>query len=578
MDDFEREMKTGFLDEAEQMLADAEQCFLGIEKSVNDPTLKAQIFEQILRLAHNIKGSAAAVGFEELSKFTHHFESLLLKVKKNEVATDAAVVGLLLKGNDQMRVMLKELKEDLTAHFDNGALINEIMTATANSVHVKPAAEAAWTPSASTAAPQPVSMAVSEYSPAVTASATAEPAGEAGGGKVAVASGTESIRVSLERLDALINHVGELVIAQTFLSEYKESLGVLSEDEALQKQISELEKITSEIQHISMSLRMVPLRQTFQKMQRIVRDTSKAVGKEVIFFTTGDDTEIDKTVLERIGDPLVHLIRNAVDHGLESADARRAAKKVPSGTIHLSAHHQGGNIVIEVRDDGGGLDAAKLLAKAIEKGILPAGAQLSDNDAYQLIFAPGFSTKAEVSELSGRGVGMDVVRSNIKALQGTIQIQTRLGHGTCFRVILPLTLAIVDGMIVRLGGERYIVPLANISESVRPRRQDVDVASPGTVETIRHRGETLPVFRLAELLGRPNAHPNAWESIALVVRDLKEHPFSLLVDDIVGSQQVVIKPLGADIAGLPGIAGGAILGDGQAALILDINQIIEAAS
>jgi two-component system chemotaxis sensor kinase CheA len=241
----------------------------------------------------------------------------------------------------------------------------------------------------------------------------------------------------------------------------------------------------------------------------------------------------------------------------------------------LNAFHQGGRVVIEVRDDGRGLDASVLIAKAVEKGLLTPGAKLSDAEAYQLIFASGFSTKTEVTEVSGRGVGLDIVRANIKELQGSIRIETSVGRGCCFRLVLPLTMSIIDGMIVRVGEERFVVPLSNISESVRPKRDDVIVGA-NAIESIRLRGETMPAFKLGDLLGRPGARQATCESIALVVRELKEKPFSLLVDDIVGSQQVVVKPLGQDLNGLPGIAGGTILGDGQAALILDVDQIIEA--
>ncbi|MBI3543567.1 MAG: chemotaxis protein CheA [Deltaproteobacteria bacterium] len=570
-------MKLGFLDEAEQLLGDSEQCFLDLEKS-SSPGAGAPApasYEQLFRLAHNLKGSAAAVGFDELKAFTHQLESLILKLKKGELALGGKVVGLLLTCNDRMRQMVKELREDLFAKFDNTELMTQLAAfhSAPAPLAPKPATVAAPTHlmaklHAETEAHAP--MAFAESAPATGGSTATAPGGSENG---VHATTVESIRVSLDRLDRLIDNVGELVISHTFIEKYRGSLGTLSEDATLAKRIDELGKVVREIRQISMSLRMVPLKSTFQKMQRIVRDTSRALGKEVIFFTTGDDTEIDKTVLERIGDPLVHLIRNAVDHGLESPAARKAAGKTPAGTIQLNAYHRGGNVMIEVRDDGGGMDPAKLTAKAIEKGILPAGTHLSASDAYQLIFAPGFSTKAEVTEISGRGVGMDVVKQNIKELQGVIHIESAVGKGTTFRVALPLTLAIVDGMVVRIGQERFVVPMSNVYESVRPKRDEVET---GGLERMRLRGETLPVFRLADLLGRPGARPDPWNATLLVVRDLKEHPFTLLVDDIEGSQQVVIKPLGKDLDGLPGVAGGAILGDGQAALILDINQIIEA--
>lgn len=321
-----------------------------------------------------------------------------------------------------------------------------------------------------------------------------------------------------------------------------------------------------------MGLRMVPLKQTFQKMQRIVRDTSKALGKDIQFDISGEQTELDKTVVDQLGDPLVHLIRNSVDHGVEDAETRKAVGKDPRGKVTLSAFHKGGQIVIEVKDDGKGLDAKKLTEKAIEKGILKPGTVLPDKDAYMLIFAAGFSTKTEVTEVSGRGVGMDVVRTNIeKKLQGEVQLDTELGKGTTFRIILPLTLAIIDGMVVKCGEERYIVPLGHVFESLQPRKEDVHYVT-GMGEVLSLRGEQLPLYRLNHALGR-KMHPSSpSEAIALVVRS-GEKPFSVLVDDILGQQQIVIKQLGQEVRNLKGVSGGAILGDGRAALILDLPDL-----
>jgi two-component system chemotaxis sensor kinase CheA len=337
-------------------------------------------------------------------------------------------------------------------------------------------------------------------------------------------------------------------------------------------------KIIKEIQGTSMSLRMVPLKQTFQKMQRIVRDTSVALSKDIQIHLNGEETELDKTVIEALADPLVHLIRNAVDHGIEGRDERINAGKSTQGSVYLSAYHRGDKIVIEVRDDGKGLSADNLKKKALEKGILKEGDNLSDEQSYQLIFAPGFSTKNEVSDVSGRGVGMDVVKTNILRLQGNIELETTLGKGTCFRIVLPLTLAIVDGMVVTQGGDRFVIPISQVAESLQPKHEDVSFINE-TGESLVLRGECLPLLRLDSVLRkRAGDKRPAWESIALVVRGPNHRPFSILVDDIVCQQQVVIKRLGEEIQGIPGISGAAILGDGKAGLILDLFELTHSQS
>jgi two-component system chemotaxis sensor kinase CheA len=388
----------------------------------------------------------------------------------------------------------------------------------------------------------------------------------------------ESIRVALSKVEKLINNVGELVIMQTVLSQHRFQI----EHPLLRKTIEEVSKITKEIQDISMSMRMIPLKQTFQKMQRIVRDTSKILGKEVNLVLSGEETELDKTVLENLGDPLVHLIRNAVDHGLENGPDRVAKGKTSAGRIELTAYHRGAHIVIEVRDDGRGLDAQKLKQKAIEKGVIRAGQELSEKECYNLIFAPGFSTKSEVSDISGRGVGLDVVKTNVeKILHGEIQIETEIGKGTCFRILLPLTLAIIDAMIIELSerqaedksrSERYVIPLGQVFETLKPDRENVHFVS-GLGNVLSLRGEEIPLFPLSLLLGQRVKPRAPWEMISMVVRE-GGTPFAILVDDIIGQQQVVVKRLGHDVHGIQGFSGGAILGDGKAAVILDLVELV----
>ena len=569
MDDFEKELKSGFLDEAAQLMVDTEQCFLALESAAKDPV----ILEKIFRLAHNLKGSAKAVGFDELGSFTHELESYLLRLKNGDLQITAAAITLLLKCNDHVLKMIQALQADFGSLTDCRALLSEIHEQMSGSVAPKVAAA----PSIDLPVDSPVEEEPSKLSiPSVPEVAfpaefhLPEPLQKTVSAKTPAAAGgapsDESIRVSLNRLEKLINFVGEMVILQTVLREQIQSSNSL----LLRKTVHQLGKVTKEIQDISMSLRMVPLKQTFQKMQRIVRDTSATLDKKVQLNLQGEETELDKTILESLGDPLVHLIRNAVDHGVESPEIRRNHGKPETGTILLRAFHKSGSLIIEIKDDGAGLDAEKLKAKAVEKGILKSTDTLSNSDAYQLIFHSGFSTKAVVTDVSGRGVGMDVVRTNIQKLQGEITIETELGKGTCFTIRLPLTLAIIDAMVILCEKERYVVPLSHVHESVKPQTGDISFVT-GMGELYCLRGESLPLYRLSQLLGKKSARLLN-ECIAIVIRTGKE-PFSVLVDDILGQFQVVIKKLGEEHSQLKGFSGSAILGDGRPALILELPEL-----
>ena len=375
--------------------------------------------------------------------------------------------------------------------------------------------------------------------------------------------------MSLQRLDNLIDFVGELVILQTVLREQTQSVDSIF----IRKTIHQISKVTKEIQDLSMGLRMVPLKQTFLKMQRIVRDTSTSLNKKVHLNLVGEETEVDKTILENLGDPLVHLIRNAVDHGIESTENRLSSNKPETGTITLSASQQSGSLIIEISDDGGGINGERLRAKAIEKKMIKPETVLSEKETYSLIFQSGFSTKTEVTDISGRGVGMDVVKTNIEALQGDIQLTSVLHQGTTFRIRLPLTLAIIDGMIIRCGNHRFVIPLSQVFESIRPQANDLFQSTElGEVFTLR--GEKLPLYRLNRLLNlKSNFSDSPIEEILIVVRS-RESSFAVLVDEIIGMHQVVIKKLGLEHQGLKGFGGSAILGDGKPALILELFELI----
>lgn len=393
------------------------------------------------------------------------------------------------------------------------------------------------------------------------------------GAKVVV---REAIKVDSDRLERLIDLIGELVIAESMVCQSQDILAYASPQ--TQSQLAQLDKITRELQELGTSLRMVPVRATFQRMARMVRDLSKKMAKPVEFQMNGEETELDKTVVDRIGDPLVHMIRNAIDHGLEAnAAEREAAGKPPHGTVTLRAFHKGGSIYIEIADDGRGLNREKILTKAIERDIInpdDAG-KMADRDVWQLIFSPGFSTAAEVTEVSGRGVGMDVVKRNIEALRGTVEITTQPGAGTTFSIRLPLTLAVIDGMVVRIGEERYIVPTLSIVSSVRPQPSDLSTCVQRG-EVLQLHGELMTLHRLDRVLEVTGAIQDPTEALVVVVED-DGRRVGLLVDELLGQQQVVIKSLGEALGNVEGIAGGAILPDGRVGLIVDISGMVRLA-
>jgi two-component system chemotaxis sensor kinase CheA len=380
-----------------------------------------------------------------------------------------------------------------------------------------------------------------------------------------------SIRVGIDKVDALINMVGELVITQSMLSQQSKRLE-LHRHPKLIDGLAQLERNTRELQESVMRIRMLPISFAFNRFPRIVRDLSQQLGKKIELKMTGETTELDKTVMEKIGDPLVHLVRNSLDHGLEKPEVRRAAGKPETGTLHLNAYHQSGNIVIEIIDDGAGLPKDKILKKARERGLIGDERSLSDEKIYELIFMPGFSTAEKVTDVSGRGVGMDVVRKNIKGLGGTVEIASKEGKGTTITIRLPLTLAILDGQSVRIGDENYIIPLVSIVESIKIRQDMINIVA-GKAEIIRLRNEYMPVLRLYQIFGTEPRTTDLLEGLLVVVEG-EGMKTGLFVDELLGQQQVVIKSLETNFKRVDSISGATILGDGTVALILDIPGLI----
>ncbi|MFC4528030.1 chemotaxis protein CheA [Dyella halodurans] len=395
---------------------------------------------------------------------------------------------------------------------------------------------------------------------------------DAGAARAQREAGAESssVRVSIDKIDGLINLVGELVITQSMLDTFRGEYDA-TRVAMLEQGLAQLARHTRELQETVMGIRMLPIASVFNRFPRMVRDISQKLGKQVKLELVGEQTELDKTVLEKIGDPMVHLVRNAIDHGLETPDKRRAAGKSDLGTLKLEASHRGGNIVVEVSDDGAGLNRDAIVAKAVQRGLIASGEGLSDEAVADLIFQPGFSTAAVTTDLSGRGVGMDVVRRNVADLGGTVTIRSTQGKGSAFTITLPLTLAIIDGLTAAVGGERYIVPLVSIVESVQLKPEAVRSVAGG--ELFRFRGEYLPVIRLHDAFGCDNAI-RAIDQGLMVVVEGDGSRVGLFVDGLIGQQQAVVKSLEANYRRVQGVSGATILADGSVALIVDIAGLV----
>jgi two-component system chemotaxis sensor kinase CheA len=411
--------------------------------------------------------------------------------------------------------------------------------------------------------------------PAAAPAAAAPKAGpvEAMAAKAESAAAVQAtIRVDLDRVDRMIDLVGELVINEAMLSQRVQEAGI-ARASGVAMALEELEHLTREIQDSVMAIRAQPVRSVFQRMPRLVREVAAQTGKQVRLVTEGEGTEVDKTVIERIADPLTHMIRNAIDHGLESPDKRVAAGKSPEGTVRLTALHRSGRIVLEVADDGAGINRPRVKQKAIENGLIPPDAQLSDEEIDNLIFLPGFSTAATISDISGRGVGMDVVRQSVVALGGRISIASRPGNGSTFTLSLPLTLAVLDGMVVSAAGHTLIIPLGAIVETLKPRASDVFPLD-SELHVIALRGGYVPMIDVAHSLGYAHEPLVPEQSVALLVECEGGARAVLLVDMIHGQRQVVIKSLEANYRAVPGIAAATVMGDGRVALILDVDAVV----
>ncbi len=585
-----QELLTEFHAEALDHLQQIEAALLVLDEQPDDP----EALNSIFRSFHTIKGVSGFLHLTPMHTLTHEVESLLDLARNRKLRLNSAIITEILKSRDAVQAMVQQI----TAALENGTLPSQIIPVSFLIRAVKKLAVPDKEKPFTTASPETEQFATNtEESSNETAApiapvlhfneapaaqpTTAEHAATAQSSEVklpgAVSQGkagsSSTVRVNTDKLDSLMDVVGELVIVQSQLSESARVLGI--ENSPLQRNISQFGRLSKEMQHTAMSLRMIPIKPTFQKMERLARDLSRDFGKKVNFSVVGEDTELDRTVVEDIGDPLVHMVRNSLDHGLESRAERAATGKPEHGNVTLKAYHEGGNIVIELSDDGRGINPDKILAKAKKQGLVPPNGQPTKEEILNLIFLPGFSTAEKVTSVSGRGVGMDVVRRNIDKLRGKIEILSEVGQGSTFRIRLPLTMAIIDGLVVRVGEDRFILPSTSVQMALRPPKEALFTIQ-GRGEVLDHRGKILPLHRLHRRFGILGAIENPWEAIIVIVEN-NGRANALLVDDMVSKQEVVIKPLGGFLQNLAGISGGAILGDGNIALILDPGSLFLAA-
>ena len=557
------EMIEQFIVECDEMLERVEQCFCDVRTS---PESATEAIEEAYRHIHSIKGNSGLLAIKDYEEISHRMESLLDFLRRDVSLFDTQAERLLLRGVDAIRGALPLLGKGERTVEDKQAVI----TALDRMGQYFKANE-----------PLPAALAGDgdagrgEHGGDVGGSGERED-DEAGDISESIHKRLErrDIRVDLDKLDVLIDLVGELVIAESMVTGHPGLPGL--ELEGFERSVHNLRRIISDLQGVAMAVRMIPLSQTFRRMIRLVHDVSGKAGKLVRLTLVGEDTEVDKTVIEQISDPLVHLVRNCVDHGIEPPRERLSAGKVETGEIVIQARHEGGEVLIQIRDDGRGLDRVKILRKAAERHLVRGdGASMPDEDVFKIVFEPGFSTAEKVTDVSGRGVGMDVVRRNLEALGGRVEIRSVGGEGTVISLYIPLTLAIIDGMLVRVGASRYTIPLLGIRESFRPEPGQINTTMDGQ-EIVSVRDEIIPVVRLSELHGKRGDAAALTEGILIIVESGRR-VVSLFVDELLGQHQTVIKGMPPYLGAARGLSGCTILGDGEVSLILDVAGIIQMA-
>ena len=559
-----QELVQDFLVETNEIIENLDHDLVELESNQND----LELLNKIFRGAHTMKGSSSFLGFNKLAELTHHAEDILNKLRKGEMVVTREIMDTLLEFVDKTKQIISDI-ENGTDTTDCSSVIEDLKLAseaklTSKTKNNKSASQAA-APAAQVpaTAPKPQAAPKKQEAPKVVHQAT---------------SVEQTIRVDVSRLDSLVNLVGELVLSRNMLSQIAGELENKFENEYLVEQLlvatNAIGMNTTELQLAIMKTRMIAIGKVFNKFPRVVRDIARDTGKEIELIISGEETELDKQVIESIGDPLLHMIRNSCDHGVETPDVRLAKGKPRMGTVNLSAYHEGNHVVIEIKDDGAGMDPNKLKRKAIEKGVITVDEanSMDDKQAFALIFKPGFSTAEKITNISGRGVGMDVVRTNIEKLNGIITIDSKIDEGSTFYLKLPLTLAIIQALLVEVAGETFAIPLASVVETVRITNEEIH--SFEGREVLKLRDRVLSLIRLDEAFALDELEQ---DEIYVVVVALAEKQLGFIVDKLIGQEEIVIKSLGDYLGGNPGIAGATITGDGRVRLILDVAGVIEVA-
>ncbi|MHB8432489.1 MAG: chemotaxis protein CheA [Candidatus Tyrphobacter sp.] len=540
-----------FRDEAEELLHRIDADVLRLEESSKSASMNPEVVNALFRALHTIKGNAAMLGFADVADLAHGLESLCDLLRTEQIPLSDSCVELLFTGRD----LLTTLVASSLAAAPPPTGLREFLDRLGGVAHARDTMETAESFEAD------VARMLAGESPATLAPQLPGPGRR------------PTVRVDIERLDHLLNLVGELVINRTRIGEIAASLARAGDDpacKALVESVGLLARTSGEIQESLMKVRMVPIGRVFERFPRIVRDIARTRGKDVRLQIAGASTELDKTIVDDIGEPLMHLLRNCVDHGIESPSIREATGKPRTGTISLNAYHAGNQIVIEMSDDGAGIDRERVRSRAVAAGITARDERLSDQELVDLILRPGFSTADAVSDLSGRGVGMDVVVKKVARLKGLFQVRSEPGLGTYFEIKLPLTLAIISALLVRVGKELYAIPLDAVTESQRVEIGDIRTVRGNEVVTLRD--EIVPLIRVADVFGLPA--PRDPEKAMAVIVSIQGRHVGLVVDAFEGEQEIVIKPLSDVVGRIPGISGATILGSGAISLILDVHGLV----
>lgn len=566
MDDELNDIRDLFKEEARELLSELEASLLKVEESPEDKEPVNSVF----RAMHTVKGSGAACGFTDIAKFAHEVETVLDLVRNGKVAVTKELINLTLSARDTILLMLDTPDGNENAYKPG---VEKIVTALKRLLPDTRKEADAIIPLQQDAVEDLVRVSKEQKAAENIPMDSGQAESPADGQQMLEmrekrqkADLAATIRVPSQKLDSLVNIVGEMVIIQDRIS----LTAISRKDTELISIVEEFERLIGELHDTTMSLRMMPIWTTFNRFRRVVRDLSVQLGREVELVTEGGETELDKTIIERLSDPLIHILRNSIDHGVEPPEIRQANGKPKKGTVRLSAAYSGADVLITISDDGGGIDPEVIKSKAVEKGLLSTGAELSEKEIFGLIMLPGFSTAKQVSSVSGRGVGMDVVKEAVTALRGSVEIASKKGVGTTFTLKLPLTMAIIDGFLVAIGGVRFILPLFAVEECIKLAREEVEKNNHRGIINVR--GEIVPYIRLRSWFMITGNQPRVEQAVIVRVAGSK---IGLVVDSVIGEHHVVIKSLGAVYKDVEGISGATILGDGAVALIIDIPKIIK---